>query len=396
MEERGTIRVLHVIGNMERGGAESMLMSLVRHIDRTRIQFDYVVHTDRECAFDAEIGSLGGSIFHCPRYTIVNHFEYVRWWNHFFASHPEYMIIHGHQRSTASIYLGIAKKRGLATIAHSHAVSSRGGLLERAIKSILQHNIRYIADWFMACSPEAGRWLFGKEIVAGDRFILLKNAIEVDRFVFDSTKREAVRKEFGIENHIVFGHVGNFTPVKNHEFLIGVFRAILRINKDAKLLLVGTGECKRQTEESVRSLGMDDKVIFVGARDDVADMLQAMDVFVFPSQREGFGIALLEAQAADLPIVASDSVPREVAITERIVFVPLSDGAQIWADKAIAKAEMAQRRDRSSELRSAGYDVAVTAPKLASFYENIDPQGRGRLSNNEHSPRISKTHDGGM
>lgn len=373
MKDQGTIRVLHVIGSMERGGAESLLMSLYRHIDRTQIQFDYVVHTDKNCAFDTEIRSLGGLVFHCPRYTIKNHFEYIRWWNHFFAAHPEYKIVHGHQRSTASIYLGIAKKSGITTIAHSHAVSSRGNLAETAIKSVLQHNIRYIADWFMACSPEAGQWLFGKEIVASDRFIWLKNAIEVDRFVFDSAKREAVRKEFGIENHIVFGHVGNFTPVKNHKFLIDVFNAILRYNEDAKLLLVGTGECRQQTEESVRSLGMDDKVIFAGVRDDIADILQAMDVFVFPSKHEGFGIALLEAQVADLPVVVSDSVPHEIAVTARVEFVPLSDGAQVWAHKAIAMAEMTQRRNRAAEIRSAGYDVAATARKLASFYQSINP-----------------------
>ena len=371
MKNEEAIRILHVIGGMERGGAEVLLISLYRHINRTQIQFDFVVHTDKDCAFDAEIYSLGGLIYHCPRYTIKNHVKYTRWWNNFFASHPEYKIVHGHQRSTASIYLRIAKKNKITTIAHSHAVSSRGNLSEKAIKAVLQYHIRYVADWFMACSPEAGKWLFGKKIVASDRFIWLKNAIEVDRFTFDSAKRETVRKEYGIGNFLVFGHIGSFTPVKNHKFLIDVFYEILRHNEDTKLLLIGAGECKQRTEEYVQRLGMKNNVIFAGDRDDVADILQAMDVFVFPSKHEGFGISVLEAQTADLPVIVSNNVPHEIAVTERIEFVPLSDGAQIWAHKAIAKAEITQRRNLASEIKSAGYDAATETGKLTSFYQSI-------------------------
>lgn len=372
MKDEEALRILHVIGCMERGGAEVLLMSLYRHINRTQIQFDFVVHTDKDCAFDAEICSLGGSIFHCPRYTIKNHFFYTRWWNDFFTSHPEYKIVHGHQRSTASIYLRIAKKNKITTIAHSHAVSSRGNVPEKAIKSLLQYHIRQVADWFMACSPEAGKWLFGKKIVASDRFIWLKNTIEVDRFTFDSTKRESIRKEYGIENHLVFGHVGSFTPVKNHKFIIDVFNEILQLNENAKLMLIGTGECKQQTVEYVQSLYIEDSVIFMGVRDDIEDILQAMDVFVFPSKHEGFGISVLEAQSVDLPVVASNSISHEIALTERIEFVPLSDGAKIWAHRAISMAEITQRRDRTKEIRSAGYDAATETCKLTAFYQSIN------------------------
>jgi len=217
------IRIVHVIGNMNLGGAETLLMSLYRNIDREKLQFDFIVHTNDECVFDKEITILGGRIFHCPRYTVKNHRYYVKWWIEFFKNHYEYRIIHGHQRSTASIYLSIAKRFGLITIAHSHSISSRGNIIEKNIKKAIQLKIRNVADWFMACSPEAGEWLFGKEIVKANNFIWMKNAIDIDSYSFDIKIRNEIRNKFNLTSEILFGHVGSFTAEKNHKYLVEVF-----------------------------------------------------------------------------------------------------------------------------------------------------------------------------
>ena len=162
------IRILHVFGQMNRGGAETMIMNLYRHIDRTKIQFDFMVHSEEKCAFDDEIGQLGGKIYRVPRYNGRNHFLYIKEWSKFISNHKEYKIIHGHIRSTASFYLKVCKDNDRVTIIHSHSTSSGSGIISSVVKNILQYPIRKIADYFIACSIPAGKWLFGENIVGGD------------------------------------------------------------------------------------------------------------------------------------------------------------------------------------------------------------------------------------
>lgn len=192
------LRILHVVGTTNRGGSETLIMNIYRNIDRTKIQFDFMAHDTRPGDFDEEIRSLGGNIYYVPRYKVKNHFSYVNEWRHFFQSHTEHRIVHGHMRSTASIYLNVAKKHHKITIAHSHSTSSRGNLPDRFAKKILQYPLRSIADYFFACSYPAGIWLFGKKICHSSRFWILKNAIQTERFLFHEELRQRKRKELGI------------------------------------------------------------------------------------------------------------------------------------------------------------------------------------------------------
>ena len=155
------IRILHVLGSLNMGGAETLIMNLYRNIDRDKIQFDFVVHTNKIGLYEDEIKELGGKIYRIQRYKGINHFSYKKEWNNFFEEHKEYKIIHGHMRSTASIYLKIAKKYGRITIAHSHNTSNGHGF-SSLVKKILQYNIRNVSDYFMGCSYEANKRLFGK------------------------------------------------------------------------------------------------------------------------------------------------------------------------------------------------------------------------------------------
>lgn len=360
------IRVLQVFAQMNRGGAETMIMNLYRNIDRTKIQFDFIVHTDEQCAFDEEIKLLGGKIYRVPRYTGKNHIQYLTAWRSFFETHINYKIIHGHVRSTAAIYLNLANKHGLTTIAHSHSTSSGKGLPALA-KNILQLPIRNIADYLFACSKNAGEWLYGKKACKSEKFFLLNNAIEVEKFLFNEDTRIQKRKELTIEDKFVVGHIGRFNTVKNHSFLIDIFREVHKENNNSVLLLVGDGELRSKMEQKVMDLGLSDNVLFTGLRTDVSELLQAMDVFVFPSLYEGLPVTLIEAQASGVNCIISDTISKEVKISNKIQFCSLKNPPEYWAKMIL------NNIDRSTEniyeeVSNAGYNVKNNARWLEDFY----------------------------
>lgn len=360
------LRILQVFARMDRGGAETMIMELYRNIDRSKIQFDFVVHTTDKCAFDEEILALGGKIHRIPKYSGKNHFKYKKKWNNLFGSYPEYKIIHTHVRSTASIFLKIAKKYGLKTIAHSHSTSNGSGIVASA-KNILQKNILNYSDYLLAASVEAGEWLFGPDAINKDNFFVLNNAIQTKKFIFNKDIREEVRKKFKINNKTVIGHVGNFKKEKNHTFLINVFQEYHKINSNSILILIGNGELEDTIKNKVREYELLDSVLFLGSRSDVAELMQAMDVFVFPSFFEGLGIVAIEAQAAGLPVLASKGVPNEAKITDIFQYSSLKNDEKYWAKQINGMLEYT-RKNKKNEIVQAGYDVNETAFWLEKLY----------------------------
>lgn len=361
------VRVLQVFGRMDRGGAEAVMMNVYRNLDRRLVQFDFVVHTGKPCYFDAEIKELGGRLFNVPQYTGKNHFAYRKAWERFFAAHPEYRVIHAHVRSTASIFLRIARRKGLSTIAHSHAISSGSGLPGLA-RTVLQKGIRHCTDYRFACSRKAGQWLFGRHV----EFSIMKNAINAHEYVYDEARRDRVRGELRYEpSHYVMGHVGSFKEEKNHAFLLRIFAEALKKDPDARLLLVGDGPLRKGLELAAGELGVASEVTFLGMCREVSDALQAMDVFVFPSVREGFGVAALEAQAAGLPCLLSDALPEEVAATGLARFLSLNQSPAGWADRALAMKNAVPRRDMAREIADAGFDVKENPKMLESLYLKI-------------------------
>lgn len=364
------IRVLQVFALMNRGGAETMIMNLYRNIDRTKVQFDFIVHTNKACAYDDEIKNLGGKIYRVPRYNGKNHLQYKRAWNKFFQEHPEYKIIHGHVRSTAAIYLRIAKKYGLITIAHSHSTSSGNGF-SAIVKKVLQYPIRYTADYLFACSKSAGEWLFGKKACKGDNFFVFKNAIDAKKFIYNKEIRERKRKELHIENKFVIGHIGRFHLSKNHTFLIDVFKEIYDRNENSVLVLVGDGELRSSIEKKVNDLRLSGSVIFTGVRSDVPQLLQAMDVFVFPSLYEGLPVTVVEAQAAGLPCFVTEAIPREAYLTDHVYSISYKQSAKHWANEILKYYILFKRKNSLSQIKSQGYDVLSTAKAIEDFYFQI-------------------------
>lgn len=363
------IRVLQVFAEMNRGGAENMIMNLYRNINRSEVQFDFVVHTINKCAFDDEIRAMGGNIYNVPAYSGKNHFEYKKAWESFFKDHPEYKVIHGHVRSTASIYLNKAKKYGLTTIAHSHNTSSGSGF-PAIVKNILQYQIRNIADYLFACSQNAGTWLYGEKACKKDNFFILNNAIEAKRFVLNKEVRDKKRKELQLEDFFVVGHIGRFHPQKNHAFIIDIFKELSEKNSKVKLLLIGDGTLRKEIEKKVSNLGLSEKVIFTGVRPDIPELLQAMDVFLFPSLFEGLPVTLIEAQASGLEIYASETISQEVAITDLINYNSLNSHPSEWVNNILNKKRLNKRKNYLSEIENANYDIEKNSLWLQEFYKN--------------------------
>lgn len=363
-----SIRILHVLSTLDRGGIEAMIMNFYRNIDKKKIQFDFVIHKKEKCDYENEILSLGGKIYRFSKYNGKNHIKYKKEWNNFFENHKEYRIVHSHARSTASIYLRIAKKYERITIAHSHSTASRGNKLEQIIKNIMQFPIRNIADYFFACSNEAGKWLFGENIINNKNYKLIKNAIEVEKYTFNENKRQALRNQMNLTGKFVVGHVGSFTYPKNHKFLIEIFNEIYKKNKNSRLLLVGDGPLKLKIKNQIKNLNLKNKVKFIGVVPNVNDYLQVMDVFVFPSFFEGMPVSLIEAQASGLICLTSDTVTKESEILETSKYISLELKAIYWAEKAIKLYKTNKREDTSLKIKETGYDIKEETKKLEDFY----------------------------
>lgn len=363
------IRILHVLGSTNLGGAESRIMDLYRHTDHSRVQFDFLVHTADEGHFDKEIERMGGHIYRVPRFRIYNYFAYVKAMKDFFREHHEFAAVQGHMTSTASIYLPIAKKTGVTvTIAHARSAGVDKGL-KGDLTKWLRRNLPRKTDYMFTCSEIAGVSVFGQKAVEEGKTIFIPNAIACDDFKQNEEKRLQIRKELQAENKYVIGHVGRFHYAKNHEYLLQIFAEIVaRGNKDYMLLLLGEGGGMANAKELAGALGIADKVCFTGNKTNVYDYYQAMDYFVYPSRYEGLPGTVVEAQAAGLNCLISDSICKEVMVTDLVHDMSINCSAAEWAEYVI-KTQEYERTDRTEEMKRAGFDVTLQAEKMMNFYE---------------------------
>ena len=363
------VRVLNVLGTTNLGGAESRVMELYRAMDKKKVQFDFLVHTDKEGQYDAEIQQLGGRIYHVPRFRVINYLSYRKALRRFFGEHREFVAVQGHMTSTAAIYLPIAKKAGIPmTIAHARSAGVDRGL-KGFVTRILRSSLKYKADYCFACSAEAAEAVYGRNWIEAGKVRTIPNAIDVQRFAFQEEMRQRVRKELGLDHNFVIGHIGRFSFMKNHNYLIDIFVQLCKIRDDAALVLIGEGELKQKIQERVNQLGLAGRVRFLGNSFDVERYYQAFDYFVFPSLFEGLPVSVVEAQASGLRCLVSDKVTKEAALTELVTYKSIEESAASWASEVMRNSKKALvREDMRAAIAEKDFDVQKLAAEMEVFY----------------------------
>lgn len=365
--EQEPIRIAQIIGKWVGGGVEAVVMNYYKHIDRNKIQFDFICDDDSTNIPYEEIEKLGGKVILIPPYQKV--FKYHRELKRVLKE-GKYKIVHSHINTLSVFSLFAAKCAGVPVrIAHNHATSSKKEWKRNLIKNILRKFSKLFATDYMCCSEYAGRWLFGnKEYDKGNVFVL-NNAIDVEQFKYDENIRKQMRKELNIGNStLVIGHIGRFVKTKNHTFLIDIFNEVHKKNKDSVLLLIGQGPLKDMITEKVEQLGLNDCVYFLGQRNDTNKLYQAMDVFVLPSLYEGVPVVGVEAQTSGLVCILSNAMPKIIKVLETTKFKSIDQNSEEWAETIINISNEYDREESSNYMKEHGFDIKSEVKKLEEKY----------------------------
>lgn len=362
MEE--PFRVLQIMSSLNcANGVAQVVLNWHRHIDRFKVQFDYLLHipsSGKNC-FNEEVNRLGGRIFCVPFEGIRDSLNFVRGIKNFFQKN-HYNIVHSHLTHLNAICFPLAKLYGTKTIiqhTHSTAWSDKKA---RAIRNyLLLHTVWPLIDYRLACSNLAGKVYFKKN------YSVINNGIDLEKFCFYPNIREQTRAELKLQDKFVVGHIGRFAPMKNHFFLVDIFEQIHKMCPDSALLLIGGGPCLQRVQEYAQQKHIAEHVLFLGVQKDVNNWLHAMDVFIFPSLFEGLGLAAIEAQANGLPVLVSDGVPQDVLVCNAQQ-IPLTATAAYWANEAL---KMQRERDFcfiQKALQNANFDIFKNIEQIQNFY----------------------------
>ena len=360
------IRIAQIMGKWLGGGVESVVMNYYRHIDRTKIQFDFICDSDSTDIPYEEIEKLGGRVILIPPYQHI--FKYNKELLKVFKEN-NYKIVHSNINTLSVFPLRIAKKAKIPVrIAHSHSTTNKKEWKKNILKQVLRPLSKIYATDYFACTEHAGRWLFGDKALEQGKVTIINNGIDVDKFLYNEEARKKLRKELKYHNtDIVIGHIGRFMKQKNHSFLIDVFNELHKENKNYKLMLIGQGPLMNEIKQKVKDLNIEDSVKFLGQRKDVNELYQAMDLFLFPSLYEGLGMVMIEAQCSGLPCIASSEVPEVAKVSENVLFLDLNDSLEQWCNsiKKIKK----ERKANINLIRERGYDINQEVKLLENKYK---------------------------
>lgn len=371
------LRILHVMGSMEYGGIQTWLMHMLRNIDRDRFRMDFMVHRPEEQPHDAEIRQLGSKVIPCsnPRNPVVYAWNFRR----LLDEHGPYDIVHSHVHHFSGVPLILARGFGIKhRIAHSHNDKTRdhsdvGKLRELYLKT-MRESIRRNATLRLAVSERAARSLYGPDWSDAPDVELLNLSIELEPFE-NARDADEVRRELGLPTDIpVIGHVGSFTRQKNHSFFLEIVDELHRRGEDFHIILVGDGPLREDVEYGITRRNLDNRITLLGLRDDVPElMVAAMDLFLFPSNYEGLGLVLIEAQAGATPCVFSDVVPGEVDIIPQLLErlsldQPPSEWANAVAQQLDADASMS-RREAFGAILDSRFSLQRSVAGLEEIYE---------------------------
>lgn len=364
------VRVLQIVTKMDIGGLESRLMDIYRQIDKTLVQFDFYIFDSGNGYFDNEIEAMGGIIYKGSNINWKNAFTIPKKFCSFLLQHPEYAIVHCHMNSWCGFILKGAFQAGVPVrIAHARG-AIRGYNIQNIFKNIIKRTVNKYATHRFSVSEKAAVWLFGQKTVAKGNVQIWPNAIDSSKYIFNENIRLKKRRELGLEGECVLMHVGNLTPPKNHTFLLEIFKQFQSIINQSVLLLVGCDFMNGAIHKKAYSLNCDECVIFLGQRTDVSELLEAADVFVFPSLHEGFPGAVLEAQAAGLPCVISDTISKEIKVTDLVKQLSLKEKPIFWAE-TIRNIMQIKRKNTYEQICMSGYDIKSLTSRLTDFYKGV-------------------------
>lgn len=365
------IRILQAFVSDDGGGLTKYICQNYKFIDRNKVQFDFLTFDSQLLAFENDLCAMGARVYHIPRPS-----EPLEFYNAIkeIIENNEYKAVHFHLSYANFVPVLLTKLAGANRIfIHSHSTEiDDDRWWVRKIKFLVHCVGRLLwsklGNEYFACSNLAGIWMYRNWRADGDKYHLAFNGIEVDKYIYNQAVRAKKRKKLGVsDENFVVGHIGRFCYQKNQEFLINVFARLLERVPQAKLLLIGTGDDERAIRTQAERLGILGNVCFLGRRTDVAELYQAMDVFVLPSRFEGLVIVGIEAQAAGLQCVISDAVSKELAITDLVKYVSLSRDVDEWAD-VIEHCQGHDRLNQSDHIRSSGYDIVNSAKLIEELY----------------------------
>lgn len=365
------IRVAQIMGKWLGGGVESVVMNYYRHIDRNKVQFDFICDEDSKYIPREEIESLGGKIILIPPYQkpFKYHKELKR-----VLKNGNYKIVHSHISTMSFFSLWAAKSAKVPVrIAHAHSTTNKQEKKKNLMKQVLRPFSKVFATDYFCCSELAGRWLFGNKTYDQGKVYLLNNAIDVDKFKYDEKIRKAKRKELKIKDKdLVIGHIGRFVQQKNHSFLIDIFNEVHKQNKNTVLLLAGEGPLKEEIENKVKELGLEKNVMFLGQRNDANELYQTMNAFVLPSLYEGLPVVGVEAQAAGLPCFFSTDMTKETKVLQTSKFISLTHTPQYWAKEMLKQLNSYTRVDTEKEITANSFNIKIEVTKLEQQYDKLN------------------------
>ena len=361
------VRVLHILQKMEAAGIQTLLMNIYRRIDRSKVQFDFLVQYKEDQFYDQEVQSLGGHIYKFSVREDYNTIKYRKQIRRFFSEHREYKVIHGHMETFSNIWEEEASRARIPVIiTHSHTAGfNEKNKIKLFIKEYYRKHYGVYATHHFACSKAAGEFMFGYK---NKDYQLIPNEIDIEQFRFDVEKRK-IRESLDITNQFVVGHVGRFHPSKNHFFMLQIVEDLKKIIPNFKTVFIGDGDLRKEIEKIVTDKGLNDTVLFLGNRKDVSILYSALDAFIMPSLYEGLPLVGVEAQASGVSCLFSDKITEELKVTNNVVFLPINDGPDIWVEKLVSiSKQKCDKAHYADEVKQHGYDINDLVNWLQNLY----------------------------
>lgn len=364
------IKIMHIVSNMDAGGIETLLMNIFKSIDKKNFKFYFLYTREGDSFYDDIILKLGGEIIRIPHINKCGLKKFKRNMCQVFKEiKPD--IVHSHMNTWSGLFLKIARQANITIrIAHSHSIKNEFAKFSDILKNIYKYYnkifINKYATLRLACSVDAGRWLFNKK-----SFIVLNNGIEVNKFLYNDDYRKKHRYALNIDsNNIVYGCVARFNDQKNHNLIIDIFNEIQKNNKSSILILVGEGPLKKNIESKVERLDISDSVKYLGVRSDVNELYSSFDYFILPSKNEGFGIVCLESQASGLPTIISEKFPKEIDVIPSLVFrYSLKNDVKYWVSHIKEIGLNLDRKKVNNDILD--FDIIKSTNKLEKIYYSL-------------------------